>query len=130
MWRKDLRGIVPIAHIGGPRRLFLAVQRQQAPPLFIAAVRLPPGNATYGDAAWCKELDELEQDFEQLKQEFAANHDTLGIFLVGDMNMQPGTLRAGPDRRSQREAHWNRFVSKHDLRIANASHYQCQPMQF
>ncbi|CAE7247873.1 unnamed protein product [Symbiodinium sp. CCMP2592] len=125
MWRKELQAIVPLANVGGPRRLHLAIPRVNKPPLFISAVYLPPDNASHGDAAWCNELDGLDNDFRHLECEFASDGNKLDVLLLGDMNIQPGLLGAGPDRRVQRERRWNSFVEMHCFTVANPSLRSC-----
>ncbi|OLQ10179.1 hypothetical protein AK812_SmicGene6056, partial [Symbiodinium microadriaticum] len=125
LWKKELMEIVPLANVGSPRRLHLAIPRVQKPPLFISAVYLPPDNAAHGDAAWCNELDGLDDDYRQLRSMFASDEESLDILLLGDMNMQPGVLGAGPDRKVQRERRWNNFVEMHNIKVANPSLRNC-----
>ena len=125
LWKKELLGIVPLSNIGGPRRVHLAIPRMHKPPLFVSAVYLPPDNAEHGDVAWCNELDALGADFRQLACEFDLHGTSLDVLLLGDMNLQPGVLGAGPDRRGRRERHWNSFIETHNLRVANPSLRNC-----
>ena len=118
-WRSELRGLTPITEVGGPRRVHILAPRKQGPPLVISAVYLPPDNATHGDEAWCSELKCLSADLCLLQEMFGVGDGHLDVLLIGDMNIQPSALGAGPDRRQAREAAWNVFTTKHKLAIAN-----------
>ncbi len=123
LWKSSLGTCSPIEDIGGDRRLHALMPRDGDSPLFVSGVYLPATNANHSVEDWCHELDLLSQDLDCLRDRFLPPDSSAGTkldhVLFGDMNVQPGSLGAGPDKLPAKEQAWNRFVQKHELTLLN-----------
>ena len=79
---------------------------------------MPPANRPEHDEIWLAELQALDADIEFWCHQ-ADTHQAERMFFMGDINIQPDSLRGGPEPKRKRHRAWTRLMDKWSFFLHN-----------
>ena len=119
LWNSDLDGVAAIPDIGGDRRVHLFVPRANGSgPLIVLGIYLHTGSTKEVEEMWHAELIGLENDIVTLRTRFAGS-GKVDFLILGDFNIQPEALGAGPDPFPSRDKALQGLLDRQELHLIN-----------
>ena len=118
VWRRSLgSAVVSCDDLGSNRRLWIRINLACGTALFICAYYLPVFQGDPDDVLWRAELQGLENDIEEIAKR--TDGPPPMVLLLGDANVQPSRLLAGPDLRADRDNLFSAFLDRKDMNLCN-----------